>query len=312
MKAFKSLILKASAVVAVGFLAGCGGGGSGGGGGGVPPAGGLTPEKANAQLTALASELGCSYSAVAVSGETKTAMALTVRAGELLAGAMTEGSIASNLTAPEIASSELSAGTLPAIAAVQPGTCGGSVTMPDFGFGTYTFNNFCYSDPASGATATINGSLELGTDGSTISFATPSPLHIISSNPAGDVTINVGGGILGLDGSGNINSLTIASLNVTDNTTGTSYSATNINITLSGSTVGFSATVNDPGVGTLYIEGSANPDTRQLAINVSDTAGSVVSVSGIGGIYDASFDGSPIGTLDCSMVTIPTIPTLPI
>ena len=308
MKAFRSLILKTSALLLVGMMAGCGGG-SDGGGGGAPPAGGLTPEKANIQLTALATELGCNYTTVAVAEDTKTAMALAFRATELLNGAMTESSIASNLSAPEIASSQPgTGGGIPAIAAVEPGTCGGSVTMPDFGFGTYTFDNFCYSDPDTGATATINGSLVLETDGSAITFSTPAPLRIITANPAGDVTINIGGGALGLDGSGNINSLSIASLDVTDNSTGTSYSATNINVAISGSTVAFSATVNDPGVGTLYVEGTANTDTRQANINVSDTGGSVVSVSGIGGVYDATFDGSPIGTLDCSMIAVPSLP----
>ena len=311
MKAFKSFVFKASVALVVGLIAGCGGGGSGSsGGGGVPPAGGLTPEKANAQLTVLASELGCNYSVVAVAGETQTAMALTFRATELLNGAMTQSSIASNLSAPEIATSQLAIdGSLPAIAAVQPGTCGGSVTMPDLGFGTYTFNDFCYSDPSSGATSTVNGSLVLGTDGGTITFSTPTLLHIVASNPAGDVTMDISGGVLGLDGSGSISSLAIASLNMTDNSTGTSYSATNINVTISGSTVAFSATVNDPGAGgTLYVEGTSNSDTRQANISISDTYDSVVTVSGIGGVYDAAFDGSPIGTLDCSMITIPSLP----
>ena len=305
MKVFKSFMLKASVALVVGMMAGCGGGG----GGSAPASGGLTQEKANVQLTSLASELGCNYTAVAVAEDMKAGIALTFRATELVNSAITEGKIASNLSAPNIATSQPAIdGGIPAIVAVQPGTCGGSVTTPDLGVGTYTFNNFCYSDPSTGSTATINGSLDLQTDGSSITFSTPTPLHIVTSNPTGDITINISGGALGLDGSGSISSLTIASLSVTDNSTGTNYSASNINVTISGSTVAFSADVNDPEAGALHVEGTANSGTRQVNINVSDVHGSTVTVSGIGGVYDASFNGSPIGTLDCSMIPIPSIP----
>ena len=181
--------------------------------------------------------------------------------------------------------------------------------MPDFIIGTYQFDNYCYSDPGTGSIATINGSLNINTEGSTISFSTPTSLRIITSNPNEDFTIDVQGGILGLDSTGSISSVSIANLNISDNSTGTHYSASSINVVLGGSAVTFSANINDPEAGgNLHIEGTADNNTRQLNTTVTDSYGSVVSISGIGGVYDTSFNGSPLGTLDCSSVTVPSIP----
>ena len=305
MKLRKLGLMAGSAALVLTMMTGCGGGSSSGTDGGTTPAppappAGLTPEDVNAKLDGIAKQLGCDYTPIAMATSSETDMAVTYKSLSILTKVVTINT--------QTAKSDMQI-----VAKTEPGTCGGSVTMPDDGFiGTISFNNYCID--SDGAQATIDGSLLIaaGEAGGSINVSTPTPLNIKSTNPATgeglDATLNINGMVVTQFADDHIE-ITAASIAVTDNTKGETYSISNLNVnipSLEGGVITFSGTFSNPLVeGALQVSGSLNSETGETILNATDVNGDKVTLSGSGGILDASFNGEPVGEMDCTMVSTP-------
>ena len=311
MKLLKGLTQIVIAGIAAAAIVGCGGGGGGGGGSApVAPSSGLTADKANKQLLSVASLLGCSYTTTASASDAELGIVLAAKTIDVIKNLAVNNDVTMDTSAPMIASAN---GNIPAIAAVYPGTCGGSLTMPDLYIGTYQFDNFCYTDPSTGASATIDGSLNIQYDGS-VKIDTITPLTIVTSNPPLNVTVEMSGGVIGLNGLDleSINSISIASLVITNNATGARYTITNVNAYLNGDVITLGGAINDPSIGDIIVEGTVNNVTGSANLTATDQFGNAVTISGSNSVYTATHNGAPLGTMDCSSAQRPSIPSSPL
>jgi len=308
MKMNKFVMLMASLGLVFSVMTGCGGGSSDGGDVTAPVADvGLEPDKVNDFIENMAKELGCTYTEVTTSQSTETDIALSLDTVELIKKVMVSGKSVIDLAAA------------PMIAAIEPGTCGGTVEMPDDFLstfnGTITFSNYCLSAEEIGSETTIDGSLTLVVDeaSGTISASTPTPLTIVSSSPETDnpvnVTIDLDSATLTINEDESMK-ITITALTVTDNVTGKVYTITNFTADIVGDMITFNGTFNNPEVtGAVNVVGSINGTTGEGTITATDQDGIEVKLTSTSteGVFDVSFDGAPLGTMDCSTVAIPTI-----
>ncbi len=306
MKTRKFVMLMASVGLIFGMMTGCGGGGSDDGGGDTPPVTGLEQEKVNEFVGDISDELGCTYTELATAQSKQLNTTLSLDTVGLIKKVIVSGKNVKEIS------------EAPFISATQPGTCGGSITMPDDGLvGTIIFDHYCMSAEDIGSKTIINGSLTLAVDetAGTITVSTPTPLTIVSSSPATgnavNVTIDLDSGILTINEDESID-ITITALTVTDNVAGTVYTLANFTANMSGEMITFSGTF-DPGsdTGALSVVGSINSATGMATLTATDKDGTEVTLSSTdleGGIFDVSFDNAPLGTMDCSTVIIPTLP----
>ncbi len=308
MKVRKLLMLIASIGLVFGLMTGCGGGGSDDDVVAplptASPEAGLKPEKVNEFVGNIADELGCTYTEIALSQSAQKNIELSLETVGLI-----KKVIASGKNVKDVAST-------------QPGTCGGSVTMPDDLLstmtGTIVFTNYCISAEEIGSQTTINGSVALATDevAGTITASTPTPLTIVSSSPDTgnpvNVTIDLVNGVLTINEDETMK-ITVTALTITDNVTGKVYSITNFTVDIGEELLTFSGTFNNPEVtGAVDVVGSFNMTTGEGTITVTDQDGVevILSTTATEGIFDVSFDGAPLGTMDCSDVAVPELPEI--
>ncbi len=308
MKMSKFVMLMASIGLVFSVMTGCGGGSSDDVA--IVPPVGLEPDKVNDFIGDMAKELGCTYTEVTTSQSTETDIALSLDTVDLIKKVMVSGKSVIDLAAA------------PIISATEPGTCGGTVEMPDDLLttlnGTITFTNYCLSAEEIGSETTISGSVTLAVDeaAGTITASTPTPLTIVSSSPDTgnpvNVTIDLDNGVLTINEDGTMK-ITVTALTITDNVTGKVYSITNFTADIGEDLLTFSGTFNNPEVtGAVDVVGSINMTTGEGIITVTDQDGVevILSTTATEGIFDVSFDGAPLGTMDCSDVTVPEIPTV--
>jgi len=311
MKTRNLVMSIASIGLVFGLMTGCGGGSDSD----TPstPDVGLEEGKVNEFIGNIADELGCTYTEVTTSQSTETDIALSVDTVALIKKVLVSGK------------SVITLAKVPTIAATEPGTCSsnpGSVTLPDDFLSTLTgtiiFDDYCMSAEEIGSETTINGSVTLAVDeaSGTISASTPIPLTIASSSPGADnpvdVTIDLDNGVLTINEDETMR-ITVAALTITDNITGKVYSITNFTADIGEDLLTFNGTFNNPEVtGEVDVVGSINMTTGEGTITATDQDGVEVKLNTTEteGIFDVSFDGAPLGTMDCSDVTVPELPTI--
>jgi len=325
MKMNKLVMLIASVGLVFGMMTGCGGGGSGGGDGGgtpTPPAAGLDDQKVNDTATQLAETLGCEYTNATVAQNKTFNVALSYKAVEAMKTAIARKPVLKEVLAAS-GSTDVTE---------TPGSCGGTVVTEtvenaDGTGGTIdiTFNNYCDQDTL-GVATTLNGSVQAVLSETaasmTITASTGTPLNIKATNPntseKTDVTIDLQGGevIINTDASSSLTSidLTASSITITDNITGETCTFSNVDVHIDMATqvATFSATVVCSGdTGSINISGTADA-TGQATINVTDENGKkgTLQSTAVEGVFDVSFDGAPVGTMDCSMVDVPEVPAV--
>ncbi len=307
MKMNKLVMLIASVGLVFGMMTGCGGGSDSDISTVPTPDVGLEPEKINDFIENIAEELGCTYTETTTSQSTQQDISLSLNTVELIKKAIVSGKNVKEIS------------EAPSISATEPGTCGGSITMPDDGLvGTIIFDNYCMSDEEIGSETTINGSLTIAVDEATgtITASTPTPLTIVSSSPETDnpvnLTIDLDSGILTVNEDGTMK-ITMTALTITDNLTNKVYSITNFTADIVEEIVTFSATFNNPEVtGAVDAVGSINMTTGEGTVTVTDQNGDAVKLSSTAteGVFDVSFNNATIGTMDCSTVAIPEVPAI--
>jgi len=332
MKTRKVVMLMASMGLVFGLMTGCGGSSSdstppaGGGGTPTPPTvAGLDNEKVNQTATQLAETLGCEYSTVAKAQSKKFNVVLSYKVA---------GSIKTVMAREDILKRAVEVSRLDKETDTIAGDCGGTLVMEteEDASGTggtidLTFTNYCNSE-AVGVETTLNGSLNIvlsqtSETSMTITASTGTPLNIKATNPNTsdnmDATIDLQGGevVINMDTSGeNMTSIdVIASLiTLTDNISGQSCTASNLvaDINMVTQVTTFSATVKCTGdTGSIDVSGTAGA-SGQVTINVTDENGKkgTLKSTAVEGVFDVSFDGAPLGTMDCSMVEVPEVPAL--
>jgi len=310
MKARRFVMLMASVGLVFGLMTGCGGGGDDDAPATTPTVG-LEADKVNDFVGDISVELGCIYTELATAQSKQLNTTISLDTVGLIKKVIVSGKNVKDMLAA------------PIISATEPGTCGGSITIPDDLLstmtGTITFDNYCMSAEEIGSQTTINGSVTLAGDeaAGTITASTPTPLTIVSSSPATDnpvnVTIDLDSATLTINEDESID-ITITALTVTDHTAGDVYTITNFTANMSGDMITFSGTF-DPGTdaGALSVVGSINGTTGVGTITATDQNGVTVTISSTdleGAIFDVSFDGAPLGTMDCSDVTVPELPAV--
>lgn len=304
MRMNKLFMLIAFVGLGIGMITGCGGGSSSSTDDTVIPSDiGFDSDKINENLADVATELGCTYTTASEAITYESDIAFTLK---------TIGSINKIVAQSE----ETGA---PILAVTEVGTCGGSATIPDDGlFGSYTFDNYCVTDETTGINTTISGSLSVIGDEatSTITLSTPTALTVSSVNPNTLETVN---GTLDLDNTvlvineDNSMDLTIAALTITNNVTNGVYSITNFTANMGEEGITFDGVFNIPQVtGDLEVVGSINTTTGVASITATDEKGSIVTLKStdVEGVFDVTFDGDPLGTMDCSAVEVPALPVL--
>lgn len=310
MKARNFVMLMASVGLVFGMMTGCGGGGDGD----TPtlPVG-LEQDNVNEFVGDISAELGCTYAELATAQSKQLNTTLSLDTVGLIKKVIVSGKNVKDVAAA------------PIISVTEFGTCSsnpGSITIPDDLLdtltGTIIFNNYCMSAEEIGSETTINGSVALAGNeaAGTITASTPTPLTIVSSSPATanpvNVTIDLDSATLAINEDESI-VITITALTVSDNVAGDVYTITNFTANMSGDMVTFSGTF-DPGsdTGALSVVGSINSTTGVGTITATDQNGVQVTISSTGteGVFDVGFDNAPLGTMDCSEVTIPTLPEL--
>jgi len=326
MKVSKLVMLLASVGLVFGMMTGCGGGGGSSNVGGstpppTPPAAGLDGQKVNETATQLAETVGCDYTTVTAAQSGKLNAALSYKAVGALKSVFESDSVLKN-----VLDASISAKT----SDVANGTCGGSylleTDLDESGAGTIdiTFDHYC-DDSTVGVATTLNGSLNIvlaqtSETSMTITASTGTPLNIKTTNPNtsenADVTIDLQNGevVINTDASDNLTTigLTASSVTVTDNITGQSCTFSNVDVQIDMLTQAatFSATVQCTGdTGSINVSGTADA-TGQVAITVTDENGKqgTLTSTDVEGVFDVSFDGAPLGTMDCSMVDVPAVP----
>lgn len=329
MKMRKFVMLMASLGLVFGLMTGCGGGSSSDGDVTQPPAppvAGLDDQKVNETATQLADTLGCDYTTVATAQSGKFNAAFSYKAVGALKSVLESDSVLKT-----VMEAYISAKTEETV----PGSCGGSylmVTEEDTsgtgGTIDITFDNYC-DDTTVGVATTLNGSLNIVLAQSSetslsITASTGTPLNIKTTNPNTsdniDTTIDLQNGevVINTDAtSGDLTTigLTASSVTITDNVTGESCTFTNVNVQIDMATQSatFAATVNCTGTDTGSIDVSGTADaTGQVAITVTDENGKqgTLTSTDVEGVFDVSFDGAPLGTMDCSSVEVPELPVL--
>ncbi len=294
----------ASVGLVFGLMTGCGGGSSDGGVSPAPtpaPEVGLEPEKVNDFIGNMADELGCDYVEIGTSQSTQQDISLSLTTVGLIKKVIVSGKNVKEIS------------EAPIISATQPGTCGGSVTLPDDGLvGTIIFDHYCMSAEDIGSKTTIDGSLTIAVDeaAETITASTPTPLTIVSSSPATgnavNVTIDLDNGILTINEDGAM--ITMTALTITDNITNKVYTITNFTADIGEEIVTFSATFNNPEVtGAVDVVGSINMTTGVGTITATDQDGVEVKLSSTSaeGVFDVSYNNAPLGTMDCTSASLP-------
>ncbi len=314
MKTHKLLMLIASVGLIFGMMTGCGGGSDGGSDGGSSTPGstpdtGLKPDKVNDFIGNMAEELGCEYTEITQSQNIEEDIAISFSTFGLVKKVIVSGKNLKSLA------------DAPIIADAQEGSCGGSVTLPDSGLvGDIVFDNYCEQDDATGAQATLDGSLRIAMneEEGTLVASTPQALTITSSNPENDsplnLTIDLDSATLTIRDDGSMN-LKLTRMVITDNITKKVYTISNVNgdIDAEGERITFSGTLDNPEVtGAVDVVADINSATGNGVITVTDQDGMVVKLNTTQteGVFDVSFDGAQIGEMDCSMITAPEIPLL--
>ncbi len=304
MKARKFLMFLVSVGLVFGMMTGCGGGGDddGDSGGGTTPDTGFTQERVSDQVGDIADELGCTYTVATSAQNTVPDIALSIK------------------TVKAIGKVIQSKRDAPVIAATEPGSCGGSITMPDDLLetmtGTIVLDNYCLSAEDIGAQTIINGSVTLAVNEATnaITASTPTPIRITSTNPntseSVDVTIDLRDGSLVMNENDGSMDITISSLTVTDHGVGNTYTITNLTVHYSESGITFSGTF-DPGTdtGALDVDGNIDVNAATGTITATDTNGVVVILTSttVEGVFEVEYDNAPLGTMDCSMIAVPEL-----
>ncbi len=328
MKAHKLLMLMALVGLVFGLMTGCGGGSSDStppaGGGGTPtppPLVGLDNEKVNQTATQLAETLGCEYSTVTTAQSKKFNVALSYKTAGAIKTVLERESVLKYIVDTSRSAKETQTIT---------GDCGGTLLMETeedaSGIGgtiDLTFRKYCNSE-AAGVATTLNGSLNIvlsqtSETSMTITASTGIPLNIKATNPNTsenmNATVELQGGevVINMDTSENMTSidLTASSIKLTDHISGETCTATNLvaNINMVTQTTTFSATVICSGdTGSIDVSGTADA-TGQATINVTDENGKkgTLTSTDTEGVFDVSFDGAPLGKMDCSMVDVPEL-----
>jgi len=283
----------ASLGLVFGLMTGCGSSG-GSSDSGDHSDGGITVDKVNDQMGSIADDVGCTYTEITSAKKLQPDVVLSIKTTKII-GKVIE-----------------SKKELPMIAGTEAGNCGGSVTMPDDFFGDFVFDNYCYQDEDSSARINVDGSLNVGTnDAGNFTASTLSPLRIRSTVPDTgenvDVTIQLDRGVLAINDDGTY-TITANSVRVNDNITGDVYTATNLSVHTDGHIANFTGVLN-PGTdtGELYIRGSVNIDSQQGTITITDSDGVVVIITttGVEGVFNVTYNGAPLGIMDCSMIEVP-------
>ncbi len=331
MKARKFVMLMASVGLVFGLMTGCGGGSSdstppaGGGDTPIPPVAGLDNEKVNKTATQLADTLGCEYSTVTIAQSKKFNVVLSYKAAGAIKTVMAREAVLKYVLETSRYAKETQ---------TIKGDCGGTLVMETEedaseagGTTDLTFTNYCNSE-AAGVATTLNGSLNIvlsqtSETSMTITASTGTPLNIKATNPNTsenmDATIDLQGGevVINNDASGeNMISIkvTASSVKLTDNMSGEVCTASDLvaNIDMATQVTTFSATVKCSGdTGSMDVSGTADA-SGQATINVTDANGKkgTLESTAAEGVFDVSFDGAPLGTMDCSMVDVPEVPEL--
>ncbi|MEA2047490.1 MAG: hypothetical protein U9O64_03485 [Campylobacterota bacterium] len=302
-------MLIASVGLVFGLMTGCGGG-SDDDSGIIDPTTGLEEDKVNEFVGDIADELGCTYTEVTTSQSIETDITSSLETVEVLKKVAISGK------------SVIELAETPIISATEPGTCGGTIEIPDNFLdtmtGTISLTNYCMIDEESGVETTINGSVAVAVDETSglITVSTPTPLTIVSSSPETgnpvNITINLDNATLAISEDESMQ-FTITALTVTDNVTNKVYTITNFTADVVGDMLTFNGTFNNPDeIGTVSVVGSINSATGEGTITATDQDGVEVKLSTTEneGVFDVSFDGAPLGTMDCTTVDIPTVPTI--
>jgi len=306
MKARKFVMLMASVGLVFGLMTGCGGGSSDGGVSPAPapaPEVGLEPEKVNDFIGDMADELGCTYTEITTSQSTQPNIMLSLKTAKFINKVIINEKNARDASAPVISGTE-------------PGTCGGTITMPDSGLiGDIVFTNYCMQDSATGERVILNGSVRIEADEATetIIASTPTPLNITSTNPntgqPEDLTIDLDRGTLVIHEDGSMK-IDITKLIITDNVTHKTYTITNFTADIGEDMITFSGTLDNPEVtGAVDAVGSINTTTGEGTVTITDQNGDkiILTTTAAEGVFDVSFNNAPLGKMDCSMVAIPEV-----
>ena len=307
MKARKFMMTIVSIGLVFGMMSGCGGGG----GDGTPVAGtGLNENNVNESVGDIADELGCTYTPLTAQAAQKNVV-LSLNATGLLKKTIEKGKLFKE--APLLAA---------AVTETVPGDCGGSMTIITDDAATpptmnVTLSNYCVTDTSTGVNTTINGSLSAtaseSTDSMTLTASTPTPITINSTNPNTNEsvsgTIDLNGGSLTINSDGSM-SVSVSSLTIIDNVNNDTYTVTNLSATMNADgSVTFSGTFTVPDIGTLTVSGSVDA-YGQGSITLTDANNNQATITPTSteGVFNVSFENTPQGTMDCSMVELPELP----
>jgi len=321
MKARRVLILMASLGLAMGLMTGCGGSSNQGddNGGGIPvkPAG-LNNAKVNATATKLATTLGCDYTPVTAQASATVNMILPYQTIEKVKTLMVQKDMVFRM--------KEAVRTTKQDTQVTPGSCGGTLTTitntieGKGGTIDLIFDHYC-DDKQVGTKTVVDGSVHTeisqSTNQTVVQVSTSKPLNIKSTNPNTkekmDVTIALQDGELTLNG--DIHTMdtlhiTVKSINVTNNITAESCTATNIVMDINNKKVTtFSADVDchNKEMGPLKVKGKFDAESGEGIVEVTDVNGKKgrLKSTGTEGLFEVSFEGVKQGNMDCSMVTLP-------